>query len=377
MSKQDKIKLMMDHQTFEKQRFGGISRYFYELASRMTNVETEIPLRFSVNQYIMQRDVTNFFAPPQWLYKMFKGNFKSLNRRHTITELKQQRFDIFHPTYYAPYFLPYVNNRPFVLTIHDMTHERYPQYFSPSDKTPAQKRLLAERATRIIAISENTKRDIVELLNINEEKIDVIYHGLDATTEPYVGCATLRLPDNYLLYVGERRWYKNFHRLLLAFHELRLTHPNLHLVLTGRHLSTEERKQMHQLGIIHFVHCYSDVSDQQLAQLYRHARAFVYPSCYEGFGIPILEAFAQDCPIALAKASCFPEVAADAAIYFRPDSVDEMVTAIRSILDDDALRNWLITQGRKRLALFTWERTAQLTEQTYRRAIAEFNTQKR
>ena len=363
------LRLMMDHQTFEKQRFGGISRYFYELASRMTDIETTIPLRYSVNQYIMQRDVTRFTAPPQWLYKMFKGNFKSLNRRHTVRTMRHTDFDIFHPTYYDPYFLPHLGDRPFVLTIHDMTHERYPQYFSPSDPTPERKRLLASRAARIIAISQNTKRDIVELLGVPEEKIDVIYHGISSPLVPLIGCAALGLPDHYILYVGERRWYKNFQRTLAAFSELRRSHPDLHLVLTGRPLSRSEQRWLSEMGVSQAVHCLSDVSDYRLSQLYRHALAFVYPSCYEGFGIPILEAFAQDCPVCLSQGSCFPEVAGEAAVYFQPGETDDILRALRTLVEDATLRSHLAQLGRQRLPLFTWDRTARQTEDTYRKAL--------
>ena len=106
-----------------------------------------------------------------------------------------------------------------------------------------------------------------------------------------------------------------------------------------------------------------------LAQLYRHARLFVYPSLYEGFGIPILEAFAQKCPVVASRASCFPEVAGDAAAYFSPQSAQELAEAILHTLSDAAYRNLLVERGCERLKLFTWEETARKTEETYRKAL--------
>ena len=369
MKGESKIRVLMDHQTFEKQRFGGISRYFYELASRMKNVETVIPLRFSVNQYLAGSGLADFHIPPVWFYKMMKAHFKRFNLRHVQKVLETTDFDVFHPTYYDPYFLPLMGNRNFVLTIHDMTHERFPQYFSPRDKTPEHKRLLAERATRIIAISENTKRDIVDLLHVNPEKIDVIYHGHDAPTVPLQDHKTLGLPEKYLLYVGERRGYKNFGSTLKAFCQIRQTHPEIHLVLTGKKLSKNERNDMKTLGVSAFVHCFSDVNDHRLAQLYRHAVAFVYPSYYEGFGIPILEAWAQKCPVALAKASCFPEVAEDAAVYFEPENVEEQAEVLLQLIENKELTEKLISRGVERLQLFSWENTARLTEETYYKTL--------
>lgn len=364
----ERIRVMMDHQMFQKQRFGGISRYFYELASRMQGVDTQIALKYSVCQYLKKHDVAQFTAPPTLIYKWFKHNFKKANLRHVTPILERRDYDIFHPTYYDPYFLPLIGDRPFVLTIHDMTHERFPQYYA-GDPTPGLKRLLAEKAARIIAISENTKRDIVELLGVSEEKIDVIYHGLEPHKVPFTGCHKLGLPKQYILYVGERRNYKNFDLTLQAFSQIRHKYPDLKLILTGKHLSGSERRRLAELGISADVICKSDVSDLCLSQLYRHARFFVYPSLYEGFGIPILEAFAQDCPVVLANASCFPEVAGEAAAYFDPCSLEEFVEAMLSVLDSEERRQQLIAKGRERLPLFTWNTTASKTVETYRKVL--------
>ena len=115
----------------------------------------------------------------------------------------------------------------------------------------------------------------------------------------------------------------------------------------------------------------SDISDTVLAQLYRNARLFVYPSLYEGFGIPILEAFAQQCPVVLSRASCFPEVAADAAEYFDATSADGLVSAMKRVLTDDSHRHELTEKGTRRLSLFTWDETARRTEETYMKALAD------
>ena len=363
------LKVLYDYQTFHIQRFGGISRYFYEIVSSMHEVQPEIAISFSMNQYIRNKKLTRHCYVPKRLFKILEGVFRSFNRSGSVKALRKGDFDLFHPTYYHPYFLDSIGNKPFVLTIHDMTHERFPQYFSPTDPTPRHKRLLAEKAKRIIAISECTKRDVMEYLNVPEEKIDVIYHGL--TPQPLAEGRPEGLPAHYLLYVGERRGYKNFELVVEAFTRIAKQHPSLHLVLTGRPLSRGEQETFQQGGLLERVRVMSDISDQVLAQLYRNASLFVYPSLYEGFGIPILEAFAQECPVVLSRASCFPEVAGEAAEYFDPTSLDGLVSALTKVLTDDGRRRDLVEKGKKRLKCFTWEETARQTEETYRRAKNE------
>ena len=361
------MKTLFDHQTFHIQRFGGISRYFYEIATRFEHTLPEIALRFSMNQYIRDKRLVTYTAVPKRPFKILEGVFRSLNRKSSLKVIRKGDFDIFHPTYYDPYFLEALQGKPFVLTIHDMTHERFPQYFSPTDPTPANKRILAEKATRIIAISECTKRDVIEFLGVPEEKIDVIYHGIEP--QPVGVGKPEGLPEHYILYVGERRGYKNFEVVAKAFAEIASKHPDLHLVLTGRPLSKSEQKSFAEKGIQDKVVVMNDVNDKVLAQLYHGARLFVYPSLYEGFGIPILEAFSQRCPVVLSRASCFPEVAGEAAEYFEPDSLDGLVRALTKVLTDEARREELVEKGAERLKRFTWQETARLTEETYRKII--------
>lgn len=356
-------KVLFDYQTFHIQRFGGISRYYSEIASRMKNATTDIAISYSMNQYLIGSGLTHYTPIPKRLFKIFEGVFRKLNRNASIKAIQKGNFDVFHPTYYDPYFLDTLNGKPFVLTIHDMTHERFPNMFSPNDKTTENKRILAEKASRIIAISECTKNDIIRYLGIDENKIDIIYHGI--TPQPIPLGKPQGLCSKYILYVGERRSYKNFDTTILAFEKINHLNPDIHLVLTGRPLSKGEERVFTEKGLTEYIHVYSDVSDIVLLQLYHNALLFVYPSLYEGFGIPILEAFSQDCPVVLSNASCFPEVAGNAAKYFNPLSADSMAEAMSELINNDAQRQELIERGRERLKLFTWDNTAKKTEAIY------------
>ena len=364
----EKIKVLFDHQTFHNQVFGGISRYFFEMVTRFDNVQPRIALAITANRYIKSYKGSRHLFLPKKVFKILEGLIRTFNKRRSLRMISKGDYNVFHPTYYDTYFLEALKGRPFVLTIHDMTHEKYPQYFSASDPTRNNKKILAEKAARIIAISESTKRDIIDMLGVAEDKIDVIYHGIDQ--QPLAQGKPDNLPDEYILYVGERRGYKNFNNTVEAFVEIRKSHPEMHLVLAGRQLSNKETEQFRSLGISRHVVCYSHIADSVLRQLYRNARLFVYPSLYEGFGIPILEAFAQDCPVVLSNASCFPEVAGDAGEYFEADSVESQTKALLKVIENDDLREKMVSRGRKRQAMFSWQETARRTEETYRKVLS-------
>lgn len=364
---QKKIIVLFDFHAFHNQRFGGISRYFYEIISRMTKVDSDIALQFSMNKYISEQDILNYFAVPKPLFKFLEGIFRKMNKRASVKKIRKADFDIFHPTYYDPYFLRVIGDKPYVLTIHDMTHEMYPEYFSPFDRTAANKKIVAAKASRIIAISEYTKSKIIEILGIEDNKIDVIYHGIDR--RPLGVGKPKGLPSKYILYVGERRGYKNFNRFAEAFADIANGFPDYNLVLTGRKLSVRERDMLTKLGVKDKVKVYNDISDLELDQLYYHASLFVYPSLCEGFGIPILEAFAQNCPVVLSKASCFQEIGGNACEYFETKSTNDMIRAIRNVLENVSYRKQLVEKGRDRLKQFTWDSTAKKTEETYRKVI--------
>jgi len=175
------MRIFYDYQIFLTQRYGGISRYFYEIIKYLSDeqkMEIASSVLFSNNSYISSNEyIKHFDFYPN---KQFRGKYRfmlTLNKLKSVFDLKHQNFDIFHPTYYDPYFLNYIGNKPFVLTIHDMTHEKFSNLFPGIDKTSRRKKLLAEKASKIIAVSNCTKNDIIELLGIPESKIEVIYHG--------------------------------------------------------------------------------------------------------------------------------------------------------------------------------------------------------
>lgn len=218
--------------------------------------------------------------------------------------------------------------------------------FQDSISIIQQKKEIITKANHIIAISEHTKKDIIETLGISPQKIDVIYHG--CSLQSTISKPNLHLPQRYILFVGDRTSYKNFQRLAEAFSIIHQTDAHLHLICAGKPFSKAESELISRIGIAPHTLQIS-VNDQHLKELYNRALLFVYPSYYEGFGIPILEAYTCNCPVALSQASCFPEIAENAAAYFDPFSVSSMAEAIKSVIYDEAERTRLILAGKKGL----------------------------
>ncbi len=363
-----RLTIIYDHQAFDLQRFGGISRYFCEIIRRL-DMKNDITVRFSINYYLTTWWLGRHRIPlPRFVYKHYKKECQRKNKELSIRILQNHKNYIFHPTYYDPYFLKYIGDSPFIITVHDMIHEKFPECFSDSNKIIAQKREVITRAHRIIAISENTKKDIIEILNVDPQKIDVIYHG--TSMKPFQGKFKLNLPERFLLFVGDRNPYKNFERFSRVFSILHKEDPSLYLVCTGMNIRQSEKRNLRDLNISeNTIHI--KASDQDLRELYKRATLFVFPSLYEGFGIPILEAYACHCPIALSNTSCFPEIAGTAGSFFDPYSESSMYEAIKKVIYCPEIRNKLITAGIERLKLYSWKNTTKATELVYKKLSPE------
>jgi len=364
------VKVLYDHQIFTSQIYGGISRYFIELMKNFENdneIKYELSLKYSNNYYLKKLD--NLTHKTFLENYSFRGKYRLLNilnKKVSEKAIHRENYDIFHPTYYDPYFLDFLSNKPFVLTIHDMIHEIYPDMFPLKDKTSKRKKLLAQKATKIIAVSENTKKDIIRFFNIDTNKIEVIYHGspFDMNSSS-VDKISIDLPGKYILFVGSRSGYKNYDLFIEAIAPLLVENNELKVVCVGGgNFKKIEKENFKRLNIINKIFQYS-VSDNILDYVYQKAIAFVFPSLYEGFGLPILESFACGCPVICSKTSSLPEVAGDAAIYFEPTDKFSILSSIQKVIYDDNLRSQLIYKGYRRVKEFSWEKAAKKTKKLY------------
>lgn len=378
------MQILFDYQAFEMQRFGGVSRSYAELITHLQDngCQCKIGLKESDNAYIelpglkpLHYTHNKYFSGKKW----FKGQRTltrkimrvaghendglKINQEYCIKLLKRQQFDIFEPTFFDSYFLPYLNGKPFVLTVHDMI----PELLDVDEPQAKQKKFLCPLATHIHVPSQNTKDDLIRIMRIPSEKITVIPHGspdIPPQKEPLFDFP-------YLLFVGARWSYKNFEPFITECAHVISHSPNLHVVCTGETFSDEEIALLYKLRIREHVISMPHITEDQLQALYQHAVAFVYPSAYEGFGIPILEAFVNGCPVLLNNASCFPEVGGDAAIYFDINNRGDLTEHLEAFLQTpEQDRKDLIARGKEQAKLFSWEESARKLSDVYKTILA-------
>ena len=349
------------------QKFGGISRYFYKLAKyNKGKFDCIFSGKYIDNIYISE--ISNIKSFP--IKSDFKGKGRLLSFVNDFSNrksIKNESYDIFHPTYYGPLVFP--TKKPIVITAHDFIHELFPSFFSKGDKTSERKKIIFKKAARIIAISETTKNDLLRFFpEVPESKIDVVYHAIE-----WEICNTKSkslISKNYILFTGARHIYKNFMLFLIAVAPL-LRKYDLNLVCTGGEFKPDESALIQILGVSGYViNVFAD--EKTLKTLYQNALCFVFPSVYEGFGLPILEAFASKCPIAISNTSCFPEIAGDAAVYFDPYSQDDMRKKIENLICSESLQKKLVKKGVERFKYFSMDAMINNTAKVYEKAIKEF-----
>ena len=290
--------------------------------------------------------------------------------------LRQIGADLAH----APVFVgPLFAHCPVVVTIHDLSFIRFPALFRPANRfyLTAMTRLSARRARRLIAVSAQTAKEVTRLLGVPPERVDVVYHGVDPMFRPLPAheIAAFRqrrgLPERYVLFVGTLEPRKNLLRLVEAF--ARIRHSGVKLVLAGGKgwLYDELFATVKALGLSEKVIFPGYVTSDELPFWYNAAAVFSYPSVYEGFGLPVLEAQACGTPVLTSNVSSLPEAAGDGALMVDPYSVDALAVGLDRLLTDQPLRQQLRGLGLAHAEQFSWPRTAQETVRVYRRALAE------
>lgn len=368
------LKILYDHQCYTYQDYGGVSRYFTELIRNLKQnnlAQTEIAIRYSNNQYLnSSKEISSKPFLRNYQFKGKKLLLDLLNRRISTKIIPMGNFDIFHPTYFNPYFLNYLKNKPFVITVHDMTHELFPDKIHKWDKSSEYKKLLVKKAKRIICVSNNTKNDLIKLFQVEEEKIKVIYHGNSLKYKrDFQYESSLKLPEKFILYVGSRKYYKNFVFMIKALTDFIREESALKLICAGGgRFSKHEITLFSELKILNKIIQFN-VDDKFLGALYSNALCFVFPSLYEGFGIPILEAFSCGCPVVCSNSSSLPEIGGNAAEYFDPNDFQSIRNAVETVLTDEDKREKMISLGFQRLKNFNWENSAMQTFELYKECL--------
>ena len=290
--------------------------------------------------------------------------------------LRRMEVDLVH----GPVFVgPLISPCPVVTTIHDLSFLRFPRLFRPANRLylTLMTRLSARRARRLIAVSQHAASESVALLRVPREKISVVYHGVNRSFRPLSAeeVAAFRqrrgLPDRFLLFVGTLEPRKNLVRLIEAFSLVHDGQSKLALVGGRGWLYDDLFAKVEELGLKGAVLFPGYVPNDELPFWYNAATAFVYPSLYEGFGMPVTEAQACGTPVVTSSTSSLPEAAGEAALLVEPHDVGALAGALKRVLDDSGLRRQLREQGLAHARTFSWSRTARETVEVYHQAGRE------
>jgi glycosyltransferase involved in cell wall biosynthesis len=319
------------------------------------------------------------------------GNFRVIVERspsYSVREqfgvplsLRREKVDLFHSPHYV---LPPLAPCRSIVTVHDCIHLMFPQYL-PSRLAYAYARTFLWTATRqaerVLTVSEASRRDLLRLLGVRPEKISVIPNAIDERFwEPPPDEEVVRvrerfqLNDPFVLYTGNIKPHKNVERLIDAFYRLRRGGPdNLRLLIIGDEISKYPtlRRAVHRYMLHKHVRFLGFVPDRTLAVLYRLAAVFAFPSLYEGFGLPPLEAMASGTPVVTSNVSSLPEVVGDAAVLIDPYDPDAIAAGLRRVLEDEDLRADLRARGYRRAREFSWERSVARIREIYGEVVAE------
>ena len=365
------MKIAYDNQIFNMQKYGGISRYYTQLALQLhdKSIDTKIFAGLHKNKYI-QKYEASFVIGKQITYLPKTANIL-LNTNNVLADsyFSIKMPDIVHRTYY--------NNKNKikksinVITVYDMIHELFPDDFSAKDNTADLKSITIKQADHIICISESTKNDLLSIYDIPESNISVTYlgyHSLPDAKSNYINSKTLdALQKPFLLFVGQREGYKNFLRFLKAVSiSERLVRDFDIIAFGGGKFSVNENRYISELRLEQNQVKNIQGGDDMLSVLYSKATLFVYPSLYEGFGLPPLEAMNHNCPVVCSNTSSIPEVVGKAALMFSPSDVDYMSHTMEKVLYNSSIRNDLILAGLERTNSFSWEKCAADTLEVYR-----------
>ncbi len=277
----------------------------------------------------------------------------------------------FSPAHYAPRFC----SVPSVITIHDLSYLYYPDDFLKKDLYQLRNwtQYSIHNAKKIIAVSKTTKKDIMRMYQIPEEKIEVVYNGYERKVKSQKSKVKTEYSKNpFILYVGTLQPRKNITTLIQAFAKFKQFYPEFKLVIAGKKGWLYEHifNEVSDLGFDQEIHFTDYLTDQQLTFLYKNAFCFILPSFYEGFGIPILEAMSFGCPVISSFASSLPEVGGDACLYFDPKNADDLAEKMIEIKENKLLRNNFIKKGVKRVREFSWEKCGEETFMVIQNSLA-------
>lgn len=366
------LQVLLEGRIFEEQPLGGISRIYHEILPRICQIDERIQLSILTSGQLLQplpggTHVTSYpsrFPVDRFLRpkRIFWRAQDYLRAKMQLAFLRPPTTSIWHATYFQ---LPDWWKGPKITSVYDLVYEQYPRYFHKNDDHIflRRKRRAILAADKVICISDAVRSDVMAMYGLSADRVIAIPLGYGdgfrrMTREEISPAFWMDVP--FILYVGSRPSYKNFKTLLDAY-KVWAHRGEIKLLVVGRPWSPEELQEIIASDLESNIICRSGIGDQELCALYNQARAFVYPSLSEGFGIPLLEAMACGCPIVASRIPTSVEVAKDIPYYFDPLSTDELIAAL-----DAACYSGEIKNTSDILKTYSWDRTARATLAVYK-----------
>lgn len=363
------MRIAFDHQIF-MHSYGGVARYFARLAQGLSDCEQQVGIFAPAyqNRYLstLPQEIINGWQI-NWYPPKTTRLFSAYNQFRSRSQIVRWKPDLVHETYYSR-----VGSAPHkcatIITVYDMIHELFLNELPLRDSTAAIKRIAIDRADHVLCISENTKSDLMRLYGISSDRVSVVHLGFDQFVQCEHSQELSALTNKpYLLYVGQRGSYKNFIGFLKAVASSNRLLLDFDIVaFGGSKFSAHELDLIASLGFAKNQVQHKSGNDDLLGSFYDSARALVYPSLYEGFGIPPLEAMAHHCPVISSNTSSMPEVIGKAGEYFDPSDTDDIRRAIEAVVYSDSRIDDLKQLGLERLSAFSWDKCTQETLAIYR-----------
>lgn len=372
------MEVVIDCVIYRSQTRGGISRLFSEILPRMCQADNSLHITLLIQGRLKQSlpahphitacsiPCINHLPYPRRLWEPIIRIVNESMRRLKVGSGKNK---IWHSTYYT---LPKKWAGYSVATVHDMVFELFPQFYNgPDFDLFRQRKLLSvQQADAVICVSDTTRRDVIRLYELDVDKIHVVPN---ACSDVFKRLDDAKLPCKierpFLLYIGNRARYKNFDVLAKAY-SLWCRRKEIALVLVGgKSFSVSEQWLMDELAIAGQVKLLRDIDDETLCCLYNRAVAFIYPSLYEGFGMPLLEAMTCGCPVVASRIPSTIEVAGDCPIYFNPMEEDDLLNALDVALSEGR-NSERVRTGLEKVKSYSWDRTAAQTLEVYRNIYA-------
>ena len=357
------MKVHVNYQIFYQQKIGGISNYYLNLLKELHKLNVDITLNAPINIFedfskIDKKFGVNINSYPKFL----RRTLGDLNFFISEKYIEYNQPNILHNTFYSEKITKRKKLKN-IITVYDMITELYGNKNLNYKNHSIKKRISIHNSDYIICISENTKKYLINIYNIDEKKISVVYLGTNLMEK---GDIKLCKDKDFILYVGSRRDYKNFENLIKAYSISKKIKNDFNLVFFGG-----EKYSSVDADIVNGYNLEKNIkfisgNNLLLQSYYMNASLFVYPSLYEGFGLPILEAMVNSCPVVCSNTTSLPEVAGQAAEYFDPKNPEDISEKMERILFDNYLSKELIGKGIIQSKKFSWRKCAEETLQVYK-----------